>query len=122
MTACHQNANDDTSFWPFKVPRDNPDVNQRTSAKGADIDVSTTNFYLNDLFEKVWVNGSNFSKNPKQQGRTFMLTPPNVAVKEALTKRLLQRRMAENGKSVGGEALELEGKEEAPSKKGGGTT
>jgi EPS-associated MarR family transcriptional regulator len=95
MTSRRQTANDDTLFWTLKVLQDNPGVTQRTLAKEVGINVSTINFCLKALVEKGWIKMGNFSKNPNKLGYAYLLTPTGVAEKAALTKRFLQRKMAE---------------------------
>jgi EPS-associated MarR family transcriptional regulator len=122
MTTRRQTANDDTLFWTLKVLQDNPGVTQRTLAKEVGINVSTINFCLKALVEKGWIKMSNFSKNPNKLGYAYLLTPAGVAEKAALTKRFLQRKMAEYEKLRGEiEALQLEAdrpSQSAPAKSG----
>ncbi len=95
MTTRRQTANDDTLFWTLKHLQDNPTITQRTLAKEVGINVSSINFCLKALAEKGWIKLDNFSKNPDKLGYAYLLTPTGVAEKAALTKRFLQRKMAE---------------------------
>ena len=95
MTTRRQTANDDTLFWTLKVLQENPDVSQRTLAKEVGINVSTINFCLKALVEKGWIKMGNFSKNSDKQSYAYLLTPTGVAEKAVLTRRFLQRKMAE---------------------------
>lgn len=95
MTTRRQTANDDTLFWTLKVLQENPGVSQRTLAKEVGINVSTINFCLKALVEKDWIKMGNFSKNPDKLSYAYLLTPTGVAEKAALTRRFLQRKMAE---------------------------
>ena len=109
MTTRRQTANDDTLFWTLKVLQENPDVTQRTLAKEVGINVSSINFCLKALVEKGWIKMGNFSKNPDKLSYAYLLTPTGVAEKAALTRRFLQRKMAEYEKLRGEiEALQLE--------------
>ena len=109
MTTRRQTANDDTMFWTLKVLQENPGVSQRTLAKEVGINVSTINFCLKALVEKGWIKMGNFSKNPDKLSYVYLLTPTGVAEKAALTRRFLQRKMAEYEKLRGEiEALQLE--------------
>lgn len=109
MTTRRQTANDDTLFWTLKVLQENPGVTQRTLAKEVGINVSTINFCLKALVEKGWIKMGNFSKNPDKLSYAYLLTPTGVAGKAALTKRFLQRKMAEYEKLREEiEALQLE--------------
>ena len=95
MTTRRQTANDDTLFWTLKVLQDNLGVTQRTLAKEVGINVSSINFCLKALVEKGWIKMGNFSKNPEKLSYAYLLTPTGVAEKAALTRRFLQRKMAE---------------------------
>ena len=109
MTTRRQTANDDTLFWTLKVLQENPGVSQRTLAKEVGINVSTINFCLKALVEKGWIKMGNFSKNPDKMSYAYLLTPTGVAEKAVLTRRFLQRKMAEYEKLRSEiEALQLE--------------
>jgi EPS-associated MarR family transcriptional regulator len=96
-----QTANDDTLFWTLKVLQEKPGVTQRTLAKEVGINVSSINFCLKALVEKGWIKMGNFSKNPQKLSYAYLLTPTGVAEKAALTRRFLQRKMAEYEKLRG---------------------
>lgn len=115
MTTRRQTANDDTLFWTLKVLQENPGVTQRTLAKEVGINVSSINFCLKALVEKGWIKMSNFSKNPDKLSYAYLLTPTGVAEKVVLTRRFLQRKMAEYEKlRVEIEALQRETDQQTP--------
>ena len=115
MTTRRQTANDDTLFWTLKVLQENPGVSQRTIAKEVGINVSTINFCLKALVEKGWIKMGNFSKNPDKLSYAYLLTPTGVAEKAVLTRRFLQRKMAEYEKLRGEiEALQREANLSSP--------
>lgn len=95
MTTRRQTANDDTLFWTLKVLQEKPGVTQRTLAKEVGINVSTINFCLKALVEKGWIKMGRFSKNPDKRGYAYLLTPTGIAEKAVLTRRFLQRKVAE---------------------------
>ena len=95
MTTRHQTANDETVFWTLKLLQANPGMTQRSLAKEIGINVSRINFCVKALIEKGWIKMGNFSNNPNKLGYAYLLTPTGVAEKAALTKRFLQRKMAE---------------------------
>jgi EPS-associated MarR family transcriptional regulator len=114
MTTRRQTANDDTLFWTLKVLQENPGVSQRTLAKEVGINVSTINFCLKAMVEKGWIKMGNFSKNPDKLSYAYLLTPTGVAEKAVLTRRFLQRKVAEYEKLRDEiEALRLEAKPDA---------
>lgn len=120
MTTRRQTANDDTLFWTLKALQENPGVTQRTLAKEVGINVSTINFCLKALVEKGWIKMGNFGKNPDKLSYAYLLTPTGVAEKAVLTRRFLQRKMAEYEKLRGEiETLKLDVQEETSNKAGG---
>ena len=70
-------------------------MTQRKLAKEVGINVSSINFCLKALVEKGWIKIGNFSKNPDKLSYAYLLTPKGVAENAALTRRFLQRKMAE---------------------------
>ncbi len=76
---------------------------------GLPINVISINFCLKALVENGWIKMGNFSKNPDKLSYAYLLTPTGVAEKASLTKRFVQRKMAEYEKLRGEiEALQLE--------------
>ena len=57
--------------------------------------LSGINYCIGALAEKGWIKMGNFSNNPNKLSYAYLLTPTGVAEKAALTKRFLQRKMAE---------------------------
>lgn len=109
MITRRQTANDDTLFWTLKLLQDNPGMTQRSLAKEVGINVSSINFCLKALVEKGWIKMGNFGKNTHKLSYAYLLTPTGVAEKAALTRRFLQRKMAEYEKLREEiEALQLE--------------
>ncbi len=98
MSTRRQSSNDDTLFWTLKALQDNPAATQRELAKEVGINVSTIHFCLKALVEKGWIKASNFSKSPNKLGYAYLLTPTGVSEKAALTRRFLQRKIAEHKK------------------------
>jgi EPS-associated MarR family transcriptional regulator len=88
-------ANDETVFWTLKLLQANPGMTQRLLAKEIGINVSRINFCLKALIDKGWIKMGNFSNNPNKLGYAYLLTPTGVAEKAVLTRRFLQRKMAE---------------------------
>lgn len=116
MPTRRQSANDDTLFWTLKLLQDKPGMTQRTLAREVGINVSSINFCLKALLEKGWIKMGNFSKNPNKLGYDYLLTPIGMAEKAALTKRFLQRKMAEYEKLHEEiESLQLEADKSLPS-------
>ncbi len=101
MTTRRQTSNDDTIFWTLKLLQDNPGMTQRSLAKEVGINVSSINFCLKALVEKGWIKMGNFSRNSDKLSYAYLLTPTGLAEKTVLTRRFLQRKMAEYDKLRG---------------------
>jgi len=87
--------NEDTNFWTLKLLQERPDITQRALAKEIGMSLSGINYCIGALVEKGWLKIGNFSKNPDKLSYTYLLTPTGVAEKAALTRRFLQRKLAE---------------------------
>jgi len=98
MSTRRQSSNDDTLFWTLKALQDNPAATQRALAKEVGINVSTIHFCLKALVEKGWIKTSNFSKSTNKLSYAYLLTPTGMSEKAELTRRFLQRKMAEYNK------------------------
>ena len=57
--------------------------------------LSGINYCICALAEKGWIKMGNFSKNPDKLSYAYLLTPIGMAEKAVLTRRFLQRKMAE---------------------------
>ncbi len=109
MTSRRRTVNEDTHFWTLKLLQEKPGITQRALAKEVGMSLSGINYCIGALVEKGWLKMGNFSKNPNKLGYAYLLTPTGVAEKAALTKRFLQRKMAEYEELRGEiEALQLE--------------
>ncbi len=95
MSSHRSTINEDTHFWTLKLLEEKPGITQRALAKEVGMSLSGINYCLGALVEKGWLKVGNFSKNPDKLGYAYLLTPTGVAEKAVLTKRFLQRKMAE---------------------------
>lgn len=95
MTSRRRTVNEDTHFWTLKLLQEKPGITQRALAKEVGMSLSGINYCIGALVEKGWLKMGNFSKNPNKLGYAYLLTPTGVAEKAALTRRFLQRKMAE---------------------------
>ena len=98
MITRRQTANEDTLFWTLKLLQDKPGMTQRAMAHEVGLNVASINYCLKALAEKGWIKMGNFSKNPNKLSYAYLLTPTGMAEKAALTRRFLQRKMAEYDK------------------------
>jgi len=95
MTTRRSTINEDTHFWTLKLLQERPGITQRALAKEVGMSLSGINYCIGALAEKGWIKMGNFSNNPNKLSYAYLLTPTGVAEKAALTKRFLQRKMAE---------------------------
>jgi EPS-associated MarR family transcriptional regulator len=113
MTTRRSTINEDTHFWTLKLLQERPGITQRALAKEVGMSLSGINYCIGALAEKGWIKMGNFSKNPDKLSYAYLLTPTGVAEKAALTKRFLQRKMAEYEK-LRGEVEALQGEADLP--------
>jgi EPS-associated MarR family transcriptional regulator len=95
MTTRRSTINEDTHFWTLKLLQERPGITQRALAKEVGMSLSGINYCIGALAEKGWIKLDNFSKNPSKLSYAYLLTPTGMAEKAALTRRFLQRKMAE---------------------------
>lgn len=109
MTSRRSTINEDTHFWTLKLLQEKPGITQRALAKEVGMSLSGINYCISALVEKGWIKMGNFSRNPDKLSYAYLLTPTGATEKAALTKRFLQRKMAEYEKLREEiEALQLE--------------
>ena len=73
----------------------NPDLSQREIARELGISVGKTNYCLRALIEKGHVKAKNFSRNPNKLKYAYLLTPEGIQEKVRITRRFLERKIAE---------------------------
>jgi EPS-associated MarR family transcriptional regulator len=95
MTTRRSTINEDTHFWTLKLLQERPGITQRALAKEVGMSLSGINYCIGALAEKGWIKMGNFSKNPDKLSYAYLLTPNGMAEKAVLTRRFLQRKMAE---------------------------
>ena len=107
--------NEDLHFWTLKLLQEKPGITQRALAKELGMSLSGINYCISALAEKGLIKMRNFSKNPDKLIYAYLLTPTGMAEKAVLTRRFLQRKMAEYEKLRGEiEALQRETDQQTP--------
>ena len=86
---------EDTHFKIMRILQDNPDLTQRELADQLGMSVGGLNYCLKALMDKGFVKMGNFQKSKNKFKYVYLLTPQGIAEKVALTRRFLQRKMAE---------------------------
>ena len=102
MTSRQTKLQEDTYFRVMRILQENPDLTQRELAEKLGISVGGLNYCLKALMEKGLVKMKNFTCSKNKFGYVYVLTPSGITEKAAITRRFLQRKIAEY------EALKLE--------------
>lgn len=87
--------NDEARYQILKKLESNPDISQRELAEELGISLGKANYCLQALIEKGLIKAKNFSKSQKKVRYLYILTPEGLENKAALTRRFLQRKIAE---------------------------
>jgi len=87
--------NDDARYRILKRLQENPDINQRQLAEELGVSLGKINFCLRALIDKGLIKAKNFSKSDNKRGYLYILTPEGLETKAFLTRRFLQRKLAE---------------------------
>jgi len=86
---------DDARYKILKRLQDNPDISQRQLAEELGVSLGKINFCLQALIEKGLIKARNFNNSQHKHRYLYILTPSGIENKAALTKRFLQRKLAE---------------------------
>lgn len=79
----------------MRLLEQNPDVTQRELARQLGISVGGLNYCLKALIERGLVKIKSFSRSRNKFGYAYVLTPKGFSEKTVLTKRFLERKLAE---------------------------
>jgi len=86
---------DEARYHILKKLESNPNISQRQLAEELGISLGKVNYCLQALIQKGLVKAKNFSKSQKKVRYLYILTPEGIENKAALTRRFLQRKIAE---------------------------
>lgn len=95
MASRRSEDTEDLRFRVLKLVESRPDISQRDLAAALGISNGKVNYCLRALIAKGLVKLSNFSNSKHHLGYVYLLTPSGIAEKAALTRRFLQRKVAE---------------------------
>ena len=70
-------------------------MSQRELADAVGISVGSAHYILRALLEKGLIKFGNFSASQDKRRYAYILTPQGIAAKTALTRRFLDRKLAE---------------------------
>jgi MarR family transcriptional regulator, temperature-dependent positive regulator of motility len=72
-----------------------PLTSQRNLAQRLGVSLGRVNYCLRALTQKGWIKANNFRRSDNKWGYAYVLTPAGVEGKLQLTRRFLQRKVAE---------------------------
>jgi len=86
---------DELRYKLLKALEQDPNLSQREMAKVLGVSLGKANFCINALVEVGWVKAKNFKNSTNKLRYAYVLTPKGIDEKSAVTKRFLQRKIAE---------------------------
>ena len=95
MTSNRSKLQEDVRFRLLRLLQDNPEMSQRELAISVGMSVGGLHYVLNALMDKGWVKLGNFTASSDKRRYAYVLTPKGLVAKAQLTKRFLQRKIAE---------------------------
>ena len=86
---------DEISYKVIKLIEQNPEISQRQLASELGISLGKTNYCVRALMDKGLVKARNFKNSNNKLAYTYILTPKGLQEKTIITRRFLQRKIAE---------------------------
>mgnify|MGYP001422895370 CR=1 FL=1 len=86
---------DDITYKLLKSIEENPSHSQRELSQSLGISLGKLNYCLKALIDKGLVKVDSFKRNPNKAGYRYLLTPKGIEEKAVVTRRFLQKKMAE---------------------------
>lgn len=88
-------AREETDFRVLRELSHHPDASQRDLARSAQVSLGAVNYCLKALQKKGLVKFQNFRAADNKLRYMYLLTPQGIAHRVALTRRFLNRKLAE---------------------------
>jgi len=86
---------DEIHYRILKLVAANPELTQRDLAEALGVSLGKANYCLRALIEKGHVKVNNFRRKDNKLAYAYLLTPAGIADKVHVTRRFLQRKLAE---------------------------
>lgn len=86
---------EDAQFRILRLLHENPEMSQRELAREVGISAGGVHYVVNALVGKGLIKLGNFTAAEDKRRYAYMLTPKGIAAKADLTRRFLERKMAE---------------------------
>ena len=95
MSEVQERAREDARYRILRLIEEKPSISQRELSQHVGISVGAINYVLKAFVDKVLVKLGNFSASKHKHRYAYILTPKGVAEKSSLTRRFLERKVAE---------------------------
>lgn len=95
MAGQQDKLREDAQFRIIRLLHDNPELSQRELAKAVGISAGGVHYVINALVEKGLVKLGNFTAAEDKRRYAYVLTRVGIAAKADLTRRFLERKIAE---------------------------
>ncbi|MEJ8562009.1 MarR family EPS-associated transcriptional regulator [Yoonia sp. GPGPB17] len=82
-------------FRVMQALQDNPKMSQRALSRKLGVSLGGVNYCIRALIEKGAIKVENFRASNNKKGYAYILTPEGLTQKGRLTRRFLQRKIAE---------------------------
>jgi EPS-associated MarR family transcriptional regulator len=86
---------DQSELGVLRLLESSPSRSQREVASELGMSLGKVNYLLKALLEKGFVKIQNFRNSSNKRAYAYLLTPAGVAAKTDLTRRFLERKIAE---------------------------
>jgi EPS-associated MarR family transcriptional regulator len=86
---------DSTRYQLLRVLEERPEISQRHLARELGMSLGKTNYCLRAVIDRGWVKARNFKNSKNKSAYLYQLTPKGVSAKARITKRFLDRKLAE---------------------------
>ena len=95
MSGHRNKQREDAQFRILRLLHEDPELTQRQLSKAVGISAGGVHYVLNALVEKGLIKLGNFTAAEDKRRYAYILTPKGIAAKVDLTRRFLERKMAE---------------------------
>jgi len=95
MAGQQDKLREDAQFRILRLLHYNPEMSQRELAKAVGISAGGVHYVINALVEKGLIKLGNFTAAEDKRRYAYILTRAGITTKANLTRRFLERKMAE---------------------------
>jgi MarR family transcriptional regulator, temperature-dependent positive regulator of motility len=86
---------DDVRYRLFKLVEEHPEITQREAAEALGVSLGKANYCFRALIRKGFVKARNFRNSKNKIAYAYLLTPRGIEEKMLVTRRFLDRKLAE---------------------------